>query len=107
MRSVLAGEAAQVLQEPAEMKDRGYQSYMVLTLCRILYTLQYGTVVSKPAAVRWAQSTLAERWLPLIGRAWTARHDPESEPSSEDVTETLEFIRYTLERSQQFEVLGE
>src|SRR5690242_9857721 len=45
MRSVLAGEPAQVLQEPAEMKDRGYQSYMVLTLCRVLYTLQYGTVV--------------------------------------------------------------
>jgi hypothetical protein len=96
MLTLLPGWAAQILREPAQIKYRGYQSYTVLSLCRVLYTLQYGTVVSKPVAARWAQATLSEHWVPLIERAWAGRHDPGSEASSEDVSETLEFIRYAM-----------
>jgi len=104
MLKILHGWAAQILDDPAQMNRRGYQSYTVLSLCRILYTLQYGTVVSKPVAARWAQETLGERWVPLIERTWAGRRNPRSEASSEDVNGTLEFIRYILERSQQFEI---
>ena len=107
MLTLLPGWASQILREPAQIKYRGYQSYTVLSLCRALYTLQYGTVVSKPVAAHWAQATLSERWVPLIERTWAGRHDPGSEASSEDVNGTLEFIRYTLERSQQFEILAD
>lgn len=86
------------------MKYRGYQSYTVLSLCRVLYTLQYGTVVSKPVAVRWAQETLGERWVPLIERTWEGRHHPGLEASADDVKGTLEFIQYSLERSRQFAI---
>jgi len=107
MLTLLPEWAAQILRESAQIEYRGYQSYTVFSLCRILYTLQYGTVVSKPVAARWAQATLSERWSPLIERAWAGRHNPDSEASSEDVDGTLEFVRYTLEHSRQFEILAD
>jgi hypothetical protein len=42
-----------------------YQAYAILTMCRALYTLQHGTVVSKSVAARWAQEVLGERWAAL------------------------------------------
>lgn len=104
MRSLLSGWVAQLFHEPAQIRNRGYQSYVILSLCRILYTLERGTVVSKPVAARWAQETLAVRWSPLIERAWAGRHEPGSKASSDDMNETVEFIRYTLERSRRFEL---
>jgi hypothetical protein len=101
MLKTLHGWAAHILDNPAQMKDRGYQSYAVLTLCRVLYTLHYGTVASKPVAARWAQETLNNQWTPLIERAWAGRHNPGLEASPDDVSGTLEFIRYALEQSKQ------
>jgi len=108
MLAILRGWWAQMLDDPSRLKRRGYQSYAVLSMCRILYTLQYGTVVSKPVAARWAQETLGERWMPLIERALAGRQNPEFEAATKDVSETLALIRHTLARSQQFEKpLGE
>ena len=106
-QAILQGWAAQILGTPAEIDSCGYQSYTVLTLCRILYTLQNGSVASKPVAARWTQETLDPRWIPLIERAWLGRQNPGLKAESEDVNETLNFIRYTLERSQQFETTAE
>lgn len=106
MLVTLNGWASQILKGHAEIKQRGGQSYTVLSICRILYTLQYGTVVSKPVAARWAQETLDTRWTPLIERTWTGRHNPGLEASPEDVNETLEFIRYALEQSRKLETLS-
>ncbi len=99
MLKTLDGWAASILDNPAQMKPRGYQSYIVLTLCRVLYTLHYGAVASKPVAMRWAQETLGSRWAALIERAWAGRHNSGLEASPDDVNGTLEFIRYALERS--------
>ena len=99
MRSTLSGWGTDLLNDPAQITQRGYQSYIVLSLCRILYTLEYGAVASKPAAAQWAQETLDARWTPLIERAWDGRHTPGLAPAPEDVAETLEFMRYTLERN--------
>jgi hypothetical protein len=76
-----------------------YQAYAILTLCRALYTLEYGAVVSKSAAARWAQETIDERWRPLIelALAWP------DEAQLDHLSEILDFIRYTLERGQQYE----
>jgi len=103
MLSFLPGWAAHLLNDPAQITHRGYQSYIVLSLCRVLYTLQYGTVGSKPAAARWAQEAVSERWVPLIERTWEGRHNAGEEPSPEDINETLEFLQYTIECSHQFE----
>ncbi len=119
--------AAPMLDSPAQLHTRGYQAYVVLTLCRMLYTLHTGRVATKPAAARWALATLDARWRPLIERAWEGRHNPDAEQAAVgarwrplveraweaphdvevlpgEVSETLAFIRYTIERSQQLEV---
>ena len=87
-------------QRPARLQSSEYQAYAILTMCRALYTLQHGTVVSKPVAARWAQETLGERWAALIERAAAWRHDA----PLDELNETLDFIRYTLERGQRFEI---
>ncbi len=101
---ILHGWLAPMLDDPTRLNSRGYQSYTVLTMSRMLYTLQYGTVVSKPVAAHWAQETLGERWVTSIERAWAGRQGPRSKAQSEDVNGTLDLIGYTLERSRQFEI---
>ena len=46
-----------------------YRAYAVLTLCRILYSLIKGTIVSKPRAARWAIKHLPEEWREIIIQA--------------------------------------
>ena len=72
-----------------------YRSYAVLTMCRMHYTLQYGVVVSKPIAARWAQAALDARWTPLIqaALAWSSEIVP-------DLGETLRFIDDTRRTSK-------
>ncbi len=94
--AVLHGWAEPILTDTARIDSRGYQCYIVLTLCRMLYTLQYGTLVSKPVAAQWARAALNEPWASLIDKAWAGRQDPQSEMQPEDISATLGFIRYTL-----------
>jgi hypothetical protein len=67
-----------------------YRAYAVLTMCRMRYTLEYGVVVSKPVAARWAQATLDAGWAPLIqaALAWSRDVVP-------DLPDTLRFIAET------------
>ena len=71
-----------MLDAPAPLHIRGYQSYVVLTLCRMLYTLYTGSVATKPVAARWALATLDARWAPLIERAWEGRHNSDAEQAA-------------------------
>jgi hypothetical protein len=87
------------LDDPRILENRGYQSYTVLTLCRILHTYSYGTIVSKPAAAEWAKRTLEPEWTPLIENAWMGRQNPGVKSDPEDLKRTLDFIRYTLEKT--------
>lgn len=114
------GWATRMLNDPSHMRARGYQSYIVLTLCRMLYTLETGAVATKPVAARWAMATLDPRWGPLIERAWEGRHDPDAEQAAagagwsplvarpwqgprdvevlpRDIEETRALIRYTID----------
>ena len=54
------------LGDHSRLLSSEYQAYAVLTMCRALYTIQSGTVTSKPLAARWAQERLDDRWSPLI-----------------------------------------
>lgn len=104
MLSMLPVWTAPLLENSALLQARGEQSYIVLSLCRVLYTMRYGRVVSKPVAAQWAQATFGEVWKPLIERALTGRRHPDGEASSDDVQRTLAFIHTTLEHSQRVEV---
>ena len=44
-------------------------AYIALAMCRALYALEYGDVVSKPAAAEWALASQDARWHTLIKRS--------------------------------------
>ena len=90
-----------LLNNPSTLKSRGYQSFCVLSFCRMLYTLQNKAVLSKQMAAKWAMETLDARWKPLIERAVIGRQNPDLESSAEDINETLEMMRYIVWCSKQ------
>jgi hypothetical protein len=96
----------EVLDQPASLNNRWFQSFMVLSLCRMLYTLKFGTIVSKVAAVEWAKGSLDPKWRPLIERAWQERPNPplkaRMQAEQEDVEATPGFIQYVLDISRQY-----
>jgi predicted nucleotidyltransferase len=89
---------AELLADPSPIRTRGYQSYLVLTMCRILYTLAHGEVVSKRDAAEWAKRTLDPRWSALINDAWVGRSAPDGPATTDEVKAPLDFIRHTLDR---------
>lgn len=90
----------EMLAEPQALNNRWYQTYAVVSYCRMLYTMREGTITSKLQAVRWGQEQLEPRWNNLIERAWQDRPNPSlksrqtSDP--EDAKSTLEFVQYTF-----------
>jgi len=80
------------LTEPEWLLQRDYQAFAVLTMCRALYTLSEGSVVSKPEAAAWACQTLDPKWRPVIERALAWRHQHEKD----DLTEALDFLRFAV-----------
>jgi hypothetical protein len=89
-----------LLNHPGEMSSRGYQSYVVLSLCRVLYTLQTGGVASKPTAARWVIDHGDQQWKGLIERAWIGRHHPDLPADADEIKQTLDFIQYVLDFRQ-------
>jgi predicted nucleotidyltransferase len=87
-----------ILETPSEVNTRGYQSFFVLSLCRMLYTLKHGEILSKSDAADWAKSNLDPHWMPLIGRALIGRQNASELPDPEDMRATLDMMRYTLEQ---------
>lgn len=84
-------------------RPRAYQAFAILTLCRALYTLERGSLVSKRVAVEWARRSLEMEWVPHLDRAWLWRHDH----AEDDMTDTLEFLRYALARSRPYWITPE
>ncbi len=78
------------------------QSFVVLTYCRMLHTLQTSEVQSKKAGAEWAKEFVAPEWRKLIDRAW---HDREGvrfgvkigqRADEQLLRQTLEFIKYAV-----------
>lgn len=88
------------LEDHAKLQSSEYQSYAILTMCRALYTLRYGSIVSKLKAAEWAQGALGEPWAGLIRQAlgW------EKGKSLDKLDQTLDFIRFILRKSGEFKI---
>jgi hypothetical protein len=93
---VLRGWWTSLLNDPAWLRAGEYQAYAVLTMCRAWYTLQHGAIASKPVSARWARAALDQPWAALIEWAINWQHADQSDRLSE----TLDFIRYTVEGSE-------
>jgi predicted nucleotidyltransferase len=87
-----------LLQDPSELRRRGFQSFFVLSLCRMIYTLKYGDILPKQAAAEWGRENLEPHWRPLIERALLGRQNPGMDADPEDLLQTLDMMRYTLEK---------
>lgn len=85
-----------LLEDPSELSKRGLQSFYVLSICRMLYTLKHGEILPKPAAAEWALKHLDLTWKPLIERAILGRQNPNLDSDPEDIHQTQEMMRYVL-----------
>jgi hypothetical protein len=100
--AILGGWQAQARQDPDWLdwvRRRGPQSFVVLTICRLLYSLKTGSVVSKPAAARWAQKNSEPGRAALIQRA-LAGQQGEDEVSELELEATLGFLDEALIQAQ-------
>ena len=80
------------------------QRYAVTTLCRMLYTLETGEVVSKHDALTWAKHALSPAWRKLIEQALDERvlgWRPDDPPRPGSVDATVAFAGYAKERARE------
>jgi hypothetical protein len=85
-----------MLEDTSLLDDDEYQAYAVLTMCRILYTIEKGDVASKPYVAKWAKDNLPSQWLPLIQQASVWRHGKVMNV----LDDVVALLRYTLEQGQ-------
>lgn len=80
------------LQDPHRLLSSEYQSYAVLTMCRVLYTIAFGKVASKMTAAKWAKETFSH-WSLLIDKAMGWQHGVQLHC----LKEVQRMIMFTLE----------
>jgi hypothetical protein len=83
------------LADATRIQRSGYRTYAILTMCRILFTLEHGTVVTKPVAAHWAGETFGERWSDIIGKALRWR----SGKALTSLGEVMAFMQFTLDQA--------
>lgn len=92
VKELLQSWWAPMLRNPSRLLDRGYQPYAVLSMCRALFLLKHGKVVSKDDAAKWAIETLDPEWNQLIRDALAWR---EGDPAG-STEKTLDLIKFTI-----------
>jgi hypothetical protein len=81
------------------------QRYAVSSLCRMLYTLHFGEVASKPAALEWAKQHLEATWHDLIQQVIEDRPLPWNDPPRPgSVDATIAFARYAKGAADSFRI---
>jgi hypothetical protein len=99
----ISGWGQEILAKSAHFNNRFYQTFIVLSYCRMLHDLHTGFVGSKRAGAEWAKATLDPSWAGLIDRAWDGRPNPAlsvrqpADPA--DFRSTLEFVKYAIRAS--------
>jgi hypothetical protein len=100
----LSRRGEEVFSHPEEYNNHFYQTYLVLTFCRMLCGLHEGSIVSKRTGAEWAKKNLDPSWIDLIDRAWAGRPNPAQsvrEPANpQDFARTLEFVHYITKQSR-------
>jgi len=103
----IAQEFAAAIAGPLSFwTSRFGQSFAVLTYCRMLQTLQTGTVQSKLSGTRWALQELDRKWAGLIEQAWTEREGVRhclkirQRATESALAQTHKFIEYAVRESE-------
>jgi predicted nucleotidyltransferase len=96
----------EILANPERFNNRFYQSFLVLSYCRMLHDFQTGKTGSKLAGAEWAKAALDPSWAGLIDRSWNGRPNPAlsvrqpADPA--EMRRTLAFVQYVIETSVQY-----
>ena len=96
----------EILAETEHFNNRFYQTFIVLSYCRMLHDLHTGFTGSKRVGAEWAKATLDPAWAGLIDRAWEGRPNPAlsvrqpADPA--DFRSTLEFVQYAISASMKY-----
>jgi hypothetical protein len=100
VRKLLLGFWAGQLEGPAPawLRPRSDQAFAVLSMCRALYCLEHGTVISKPAAAAWVIQRLDPPWPELADQALGWRTD--QRPDDESLGATLGLVADAVARAR-------
>lgn len=71
-----------------------YQSYLVLNLCRILYTVICGITGTKKVAAEWVKNEFGLPWENLIKTAESWKYGKEMSMRNE----SIDFIKFTVDK---------
>ena len=83
---------------PAWLRPRSDQAFAALSMCRALYCLEHGQVVSKPAAAAWASRWRGPPWPELVARALGWRAD--QRPDDDGLGATLALVADAVTRAR-------
>jgi predicted nucleotidyltransferase len=78
--------------DPEWLPPRNHQAYVVETMCRALYAITIGELVSKAKAAEWASSALPEPWRSLVGRSVASRADSTDDEAT--IADVLGFVEW-------------
>ena len=90
--------AAAFVDRGEDFGSRGYQSYVVLSVCRAAHTLASGRIASKRASAVAFLAGGGEAWQSLIARAWISRHHPHGPADPDDAAATRALLTWARER---------
>ena len=96
----------EILTHPDHYQNRFYQTYIVLSYCRMLHDLRAGFPGSKRAGAAWAKAHFDASWSGLIDRTWAGRPDPArsvrqpADPA--DFEATLAFVRMIITEGRDY-----
>jgi hypothetical protein len=83
------------------IRVRKHQALVVLTLCRMLYSLRTGKVASKRTAARWMPEHVGMQWADLVEGSVEGR-DADGVASDRVLENTLALIRLVAEQYQEW-----
>jgi hypothetical protein len=93
----------EITANPDPYNNRFYQTFVVLSYCRMLHDLHRGYPGSKRAGAEWAKANLDPSLAGLIDRAWEGRPNPavsvRQRADPNDFDDTLKFVQYVTNRA--------
>jgi len=88
------------INDPDWLVNSHYQSYLVLNLCRILYTVICGIAASKTISAKWVQTEYPE-WVGLVTIAMDWKYDVKMDEKEK----VIEFLWFTIDKVENSEFM--
>lgn len=82
------------MTDPTYLNNSHYQSYVVLNMCRILYTVMCYSTATKRVSASWVKSEFSPQWNDLIQTAENWHYGEEMSLKEE----TIKFIQFVISK---------